>query len=39
MNIVQIVDSKGKRRVGLAAGAQVVLLKKLPTRWTSPGWR
>jgi len=31
MNIVQIVDSKGKRRVGLAAGAQVVLLKKVAT--------
>ena len=31
MNIVQIIDSKGKRRVGLAAGAQVVLLKKVAT--------
>ena len=31
MNIVQIIDSKGKRRVGLAAGGQVVLLKKVAT--------
>jgi hypothetical protein len=31
MNIVQIIDGKGKRRVGLAAGGQVVLLKKVAT--------
>ena len=31
MNIVQIIDGKGKRRVGLAAGGQVVLLKKAAT--------
>ena len=29
MNLVQIVDSKGKRRVGLTAGGSVVLLKKV----------
>lgn len=31
MNLVQIVDSKGKRRVGLVAGGQVILLKKVAT--------
>ena len=31
MNLVQIVDSKGKRRVGLVAGGQVILLKKVTT--------
>ncbi len=30
MNIVQITDSKGKRRVGLVDGAAIVLLKKVP---------
>ena len=39
MNIVQIIDSKGKRRVGLVAGGQVVLLKKARPRSTSRGWR
>ncbi len=29
MNIVQIVDSKGKRRVGLASGDRIILLKKV----------
>ncbi len=29
MNLVQIVDSKGKRRVGLVDGGNVVLLKKV----------
>jgi hypothetical protein len=29
MNIVQIVDSKGKRRVGLASGDKIILLKKV----------
>ena len=33
MNIVQIVDSKGKRRVGLVAGDKIILLKKV-TRTT-----
>ena len=31
MNLVQIVDHKGKRRVGLVDGADVVLLKKVAT--------
>jgi len=31
MNLVQIVDHKGKRRVGLVDGANVVLLKKVST--------
>jgi hypothetical protein len=31
MNLVQIVDSKGKRRVGLVDGGNVVLLKKAAT--------
>ncbi len=31
MNLVQIADSKGKRRVGLVAGGQVILLKKVAT--------
>jgi hypothetical protein len=31
MNLVQILDSKGKRRVGLVTGGQVVLLKKATT--------
>jgi hypothetical protein len=29
MNIVQILDSKGKRRVGLASGDTIILLKKV----------
>ena len=29
MNIVQILDSKGKRRVGLASGDKIILLKKV----------
>ena len=31
MNLVQIVDSKGKRRVGLVGGGEVVILKKVAT--------
>ena len=31
MNLVQIVDSKGKRRVGLVGGGSIVLLKKVAT--------
>ena len=31
MNLVQIVDSKGKRRVGLVIGASVIILKKAAT--------
>lgn len=31
MNLVQIVDSKGKRRVGLVGGGEVVILKKVST--------
>ena len=31
MNLVQIVDSKGKRRVGLVAADKVLLLKKVST--------
>lgn len=31
MNLVQIVDGKGKRRVGLVDGGSVVLLKKVAT--------
>ena len=31
MNLVQIVDSKGKRRVGLVGGGSVVILKKVTT--------
>ena len=31
MNLVQIVDGKGKRRVGLVDGGNVVLLKKVAT--------
>ncbi len=29
MNIVQLIDSKGKRRVGVVDGASIVLLKKI----------
>ena len=29
MNIVQILDSKGKRRVGLASGDKIIVLKKV----------
>jgi hypothetical protein len=29
MNIVQIIDSKGKRRVGLVSGDKIILLKKV----------
>lgn len=31
MNLVQIVDGKGKRRVGLVAGGNVLILKKVAT--------
>ena len=31
MNLVQIVDGKGKRRVGLVDGGEVVMLKKVAT--------
>ena len=31
MNLVQFVDSKGKRRVGLVAGANIMVLKKANT--------
>ncbi len=31
MNLIQIVDSKGKRRVGLVGGGEVVILKKVST--------
>ena len=31
MNLVQIIDSKGKRRVGLVDGGNIVLLKKVST--------
>ena len=29
MNIVQILDSKGKRRVGLVSAEKIILLKKV----------
>ena len=29
MNIVQILDTKGKRRVGLVSGGKIILLKKV----------
>ena len=29
MNIVQILDSKGKRRVGLVSSDKIILLKKV----------
>ena len=35
MNLVQITDLKGKRRVGLVAADRIVLLKPLPATNTS----
>jgi hypothetical protein len=31
MNLVQFIDQKGKRRVGLVVGASIIVLKKAAT--------